>query len=57
MQPVCYSLARILSSDTQLARTNVGTPYYMAPEQVPHTSMCVYYMAPEQVPHLPSIRP
>ena len=25
-----FGLARILSTDTQLAKTNVGTPYYMA---------------------------
>jgi serine/threonine protein kinase len=29
-----FGLARILSTETQLAKTNVGTPYYMAPEQV-----------------------
>jgi serine/threonine protein kinase len=38
-----FGLARILSSDTQLAKTNVGTPYYMAPEQVnelPYNEKC-----------------
>jgi hypothetical protein len=38
-----FGLARILSTDTQLAKTNVGTPYYMAPEQVnelPYNEKC-----------------
>jgi serine/threonine protein kinase len=29
-----FGLARVLGTETQFARTNVGTPYYMAPEQV-----------------------
>ncbi len=29
-----FGLARVLGTETQFAKTNVGTPYYMAPEQV-----------------------
>ncbi|NWI88466.1 NEK2 kinase, partial [Pitta sordida] len=33
-----FGLARILHHDTSFAKTFVGTPYYMSPEQVNHTS-------------------
>ncbi|NXP56082.1 NEK2 kinase, partial [Heliornis fulica] len=33
-----FGLARILHHDTSFAKTFVGTPYYMSPEQMNHTS-------------------
>ncbi|XP_078000688.1 serine/threonine-protein kinase Nek2-like [Glandiceps talaboti] len=33
-----FGLARVLSNDTSFAKTFVGTPYYMSPEQVNHLS-------------------
>jgi NIMA (never in mitosis gene a)-related kinase len=29
-----FGLSRILSAESQYAQTNVGTPYYMSPEQI-----------------------
>ena len=33
-----FGLARVLGAEMQFAQTNVGTPYYMAPEQVKRLS-------------------
>jgi NIMA (never in mitosis gene a)-related kinase len=33
-----FGLSRILSEESQYAQTNVGTPYYMSPEQINEAS-------------------
>ena len=33
-----FGLSRMLSQESQYAQTNVGTPYYMSPEQINESS-------------------